>query len=147
MNSIISTKYNLPPETIERRSLDKKEGDYFREVYDFMRVCKIETKQTKNLKYDQKKDKGRKRLRSPLELNEKVPALAERLKKKDAPGVLYKVSTENIPFFNRDRIFTIYKRAKLENGIYLYWLKKNGRKIDGRFLRQELFALNKQFLS
>ena len=29
MNSIISTKYNLPPETIERRSLDKKEVDYF----------------------------------------------------------------------------------------------------------------------
>ena len=112
-----------------------------------MRVCKIETNQTRNLKYDQKKDKGKKRLRSPLELNEKVLALAERLKKKDAPGALYKTSTENILFFNRDRFFTIYKRAKLENGIYLYWLKENGRKISGRFLRQELFALNKQFLS
>ena len=73
--------------------------------------------------------------------------LAEILKKKDAPGSLYKASTENIPFFNRDRIFTIYKRAKLENGIYLYWLEENRRKINGRFLRQELFALNKQFLT
>ena len=48
-------------------------------------------------------------------------------------------------FFNRDRIFTIYKRAKLNNGTYLYWVEEAGKKIDGRFLRQELFAKNKQF--
>ena len=28
--------------------------------------------------------------------------LAEILKKKDAPGCLYKASTDNNPFFNRD---------------------------------------------
>ena len=128
MNSIISTKYNLPPETIEKKSLDKKDGDYFRETYDFMRVCKIDNDQTRNEKYNQKKDKRRKKLRDSLELNEKVLALSERLKKKDAPGILFKASTENIPFFNRNHIFTIYKRVKLENGIYLYWLKENGRK-------------------
>ena len=72
--------------------------------------------------------------------------LAERLKKKDAPGSLYKASTENIPFFNRNRIFTIYKRATLENGIYLYWLEKNRRETSGGFLRQELFVQNDQFL-
>ena len=43
-------------------------------------------------------------------------------------------------------IFTIYKRAKLNNGIYLYWVEENDKKIDGRFSRQELFALNNQFL-
>ena len=48
-------------------------------------------------------------------------------------------------FFNRDRIFTIYKRAKLNNGTYIYWVEEDGKKIDGRFLRQELFAKNKQF--
>ena len=72
--------------------------------------------------------------------------LAERLKKKDAPGNLYKASTDNIPFFNRNQIFTIYKRVKLNNGTYLYWVKENSKKINGRFLRQELFALNNQFL-
>ena len=81
-----------------------------------------------------------------MNLDEKVLVLAERLKKKNAPGNLYKASTDNIPFFNRDRIFTIYKRAKLENGIYLYWLEEEGGKITGRFIRQELFALNNQFL-
>ena len=71
--------------------------------------------------------------------------MAERLRRKDAPGNLYKVSTYNIPFLNRNRIFTIYKRAKLNNGIYLYWVEEEGEKVDGRFLRQEIFALNKQF--
>ena len=72
--------------------------------------------------------------------------LAERLKKKDTPRNLYKASTDNIPFFNRNQIFTIYKRVKLNNGTYLYWFEENSKKINGRFLRQELFALNNQFL-
>ena len=76
-----------------------------------------------------KLDKRKRKLRSPLNLDEKVLVLAERLKKKNAPGNLYKASTDNIPFFNRDRIFTIYKRAKLENGIYLYWLEEEGEKL------------------
>ena len=147
MNNTNSTKYNLPPELVEKKSLDKKNGDYFRDIYDFLRVRKIETNQSRNLKYNLKKDRRKKQLRSPLNLKEKVLVLAERIRKKDAPGSLYKASTENIPFFNRDRIFTIYKRAKLENGIYLYWLTENGRKVAGRFIRQELFTLNNQFLS
>ena len=84
-------------------------------------------------------------MRSPLNLNEKVLVLPERLKKKDVPGNLYKPSTENLPFFNRNRIFTIYKRAKLNNGTYLYWVEENSKKIGVRFLRQELFAINYQF--
>ena len=72
--------------------------------------------------------------------------LAERLRKKDALGRLYKISTENMLFFNRNRIFTIYKRAKLDNGTYLYWLEEDNQKIKGRFLIQELFALNNQFI-
>ena len=84
-------------------------------------------------------------MRSPLNLDKKVLVLAERLKEKDAPGNLYKASTDNMPFLNRNRTFTIYKRAKLGNGIYLYWVEEDGKKINGRFLRQKLFALHKQF--
>ena len=84
-------------------------------------------------------------MRSPLNLSEKVFVLAERLKKKDAPSKLFKALTENMPFLNRSRIFTIYKRAKLNNGSYLYWVEEDGKKIKGRFLRQELFAINNQF--
>ena len=72
--------------------------------------------------------------------------LAERLKKKNPPSKFYKASTDNIPFLNREIMFTIYKRAKLNNGSYLYWVEdENNEKVDGRFSRQELFAINNQF--
>ena len=145
MNETISIKYNLPPETIEKRSLDPNDGKYFQEIYDFIRVRKIENNQKRNDKYDQKIDRRKRTLRSPLNLDEKVLVLAERLEKKDASGNLYKASTDIMPFFNRNRIFTIYKRAKLNNRKFLYWVEENGEKINGRFLRQELFALNNQF--
>ena len=145
MNETISTKYQLAPETIEKRSLNSNDGKYFQEIYDFMSLRKIETNQSRNDRYNEKIDRRKKRLRRPLNIHEKVLVLAERLKKKDAPGNLYKASTENKPFFNRKRIFTIYKRAKLNNGTFLYWIEENGKKIEGRFLRQELFALNNQF--
>ena len=51
---------------------------------------KIENNQMRNYKYNQKIDKRKRTLRSPLNLEEKVLILAERLKKKDAPGNLYK---------------------------------------------------------
>ena len=123
MNETISTKYNLPPETIEKRSLDPTDGKYFQESYDFVRLRNIENSQMRNDKYDQKIDKRKRKLRSPLNLDQKVLVLAERLKKKDAPGNLYKASTDNMPFFNRNRIFTIYKRVKLNNGTFLYWVE------------------------
>ena len=123
MNETISTKYNLPPETIEKRSLDPTDGKYFQEIYDFVRLRNIENSQMRNDKYDQKIDKRKRKLRSPLNLDQKVLVLAERLKKKDAPGNLYKASTDNMQFFNRNRIFTICKRVKLNNGTFLYWVE------------------------
>ena len=84
-------------------------------------------------------------MRSPLNLSEKVFVLAERLKKKDAPSKLFKALTENMLFFNRNRIFNVYKRAKLSNGSYLYWVEEDGKKIKDSFWRQEVFALNQQF--
>ena len=146
MNETISTKYELAPETIEKRSLNPNGGKYFQEIYDFMRLKKIGNNQTRNERYNEKIDKRKRKLRSPLNLDEKVLDLAERLRKKDAPGNLYKASFDNIPFFNRNRIFTIYKKAKLNNGIYLYWVEEDSKKINGRYFREELFALNHQFL-
>ena len=141
----ISTKYNLAPGTIEERSLNPNDGKYFQEIFDFVRLRKIKNNQMRNDKYNQKIDRRKRTLRGPPNLNKKVLVLAERLKKKDPPGNLYKPSTENMPFFNRNRIFTTYKRAKLNNGTYLYWVKEDSKKINGRSLRQELFAINNQF--
>ena len=38
MNEKISTKYQLAPEKIEKRSLNPNNGKYFQEIYDFMRL-------------------------------------------------------------------------------------------------------------
>ena len=51
MNDTISTKYELAPETIEKRSLDSNDSKYFQEIYDFMRLRKIENNQSRNNKY------------------------------------------------------------------------------------------------
>ena len=98
MNETILTKYQLVPQTLEKRSLNANDGIYFQEIYVFMRVKKLENNQVRNDKYDQKTAR-RKRFKGPLNLDEKVLVLAERLKKKDAPGNLHKASTDNIPFF------------------------------------------------
>ena len=38
MNEKISTKYQLAPEKIEKRSLNPNNGKYFQEMYDLMRL-------------------------------------------------------------------------------------------------------------
>ena len=146
MNETISTKYGVSPESVEKNTLDFEDGEFNREMYDFQRIKKVDNNNYRNRKYETKKDKRRKKLRNPLYLDEKVLVLAERLKKKDAPSKFFKASTDNIPFFNREKIFRIYKRAKLDNGSYLYWLEdENNKKVESRFLREELFALRNQF--
>ena len=82
----------------------------------------------RNDKYNQKIDRRKRKLRSPFNLDEKVLILSERLRKKDTPGNLYKASTDNIPFFNRNGIFTIYKRAKLNKAHFYIGLKKTVKK-------------------
>ena len=85
-------------------------------------------------------------MRSPLEIEEKVFLPSERLKKKDALGKFCKSSTENKTFFNRSKIFTIVNRSKINNQGFIYWIKESDKKINGRYLRQELYALNNQFV-
>ena len=48
MNETISRKYELAPETIEKRSLDPNDSKYFQEIYHFMRLRKIESNQSRN---------------------------------------------------------------------------------------------------
>ena len=144
MNKTNSQKYGLPPETIEKKTLS---DNVFREVYDFHRMVRVSRDADRYKRYDVRLDKKQKKqLREPLILGEKVLFLAERLKKKDAPGVLFKRTTENIPFFNRNEIFIVRKYIPIGTS-YNYWISKSGENeiIDKRFLRQELYALKNQF--
>ena len=82
MNKTVSAKYGIARENIEEKSLDPKDGKYFQEVYDFMRLKKIQNNEMRVDKYNQRIDRRKKTLRSPLNIGEKVLVLAERLKKK-----------------------------------------------------------------
>ena len=98
MNETVLTKYQLAPQTIEKRSLNPNDSTYFPEIYDFMRIKKNEINQMRNAKYNQKIDRRKRTLRGPLNLDKKVLVLAERLKKKDAPRNVGKASTDNMLF-------------------------------------------------
>ena len=105
MKKTNSQKYDFLPETIEEKSL---ESEKFREIYDFHRMIKVSRDAERYERHDIRFDKkARRKLCSPLTVGEKVLVLAERLKKKDAWGNLYKSTTENISFFNREEIFIV----------------------------------------
>ena len=88
----------------------------------------------------------RKKLRDELFVGEKVFILAERIKKKAAPGKFYKQSVQNISYFNKDRTFII-RRIRTIDGIKYYWLKdaQNNKNLAKRFQRTEIFALRGNF--
>ena len=141
MNSDNSQKYGYAPNAIEEKAVESKR---FRGIYDFYRL--VEVKQHAE-RYERKvveKDKKlRRKLREALKIGEKVQALAERLKRKDARGNLYKSTVENISFFNREQVSVVRKIVKISNN-YHCWISKEGedKVLDERFMKQELFALN-----
>ena len=145
LNYIKSQKCGYPPEEIKQNTIDNKN---FQEIYDFYRLFKVKSHSERYKRADILMDKkNRKQLRNPLLEEEKVLVLEERLKKKDPPKQLYKATTKNIPYFNRDQVFTIKKVVKNSDHQYNCWVAKEGEKNiqNKRYLRQELFALKSQF--
>ena len=143
MNLTTSQKYSLPPDKIEKKSL---ESENF-QVYDFHRLLKVSRDAERYERHDINFDKkARRKLRSPLIVGEKVLVLAERIRKKNAPGNLYKSTTENISFFNREQVYKVRKVFSREDS-YDYWISKvdSEKIIEQRFLCQELFVLKNQF--
>ena len=145
MNKTKTAKYQIEPENVEKKSL---EDDMFREKFDFYRIEKVGKENKTAKRYMTKKDGNKRKLREPLNIGEKVLVLSERLKKKDAPGRLYKATTQNKSFLNKDKIFIVKKRIKTLNDGWYYWLsKEKSNKINKfTFVRQELYALNEQWI-
>ena len=97
--------------TLKKTSLENYE---FTVLYDFYRLFRVkEAKERIERSWKIRTIKKEKKLRYPFDIDEKVLDLAERLKKKDAPGNLYKIAMENKQAFNRNRIFTLEKRVLL----------------------------------
>ena len=143
MNNTKSVKYGLEPEVVERESL---RNENFKERYDFHRLNQITKASERYKRHDIKIDfKRKKQLREPLLIGERVLILASRLKKKDSPGILYKSTTENKPFFSRKQIYIVRKIVQVSK-TFNYWVsEEGGEQLTGRFFREELFALKNQF--
>lgn len=86
------------------------------------------------------------KLKEPLKVGEKVLALSQQIKKKDAPHNLVNSTTEIISDFHREQLFEVRKIIIISD-INYYWISKEGddKIINKRFLRQELYTLNDQF--
>ena len=98
-----------------------------------VRVSKVADRyERSDIRFDKK---SQKKLHSPLLVSEKVLALAEILREKDTPGNLYKSTTENMSFFNREQIFIVRKVVPRDDP-HDYWISRTeeGEIIDKRFL-------------
>ena len=136
MNKTKTSKYQIEPEYVERKSL---EDDNFREKFDFYRIEKVSKNNERIKRYMIKKDENKRKLRNPLNIGEKGLVLSERIKKKDAPGKLYKPTTQNKSFFNKNKIFIVKKRIKTLSDGWYYWLaEEKSNKINKfRFVRKD----------
>ena len=97
-------------------------------------------------RYNKKKYlRKRKKLRENLNIGERVYVLAERIKKKSAPGKFYKQSVQNISYFSKETVYTIRKK-KMIDGIRYYWFKSLIADLPNHFLRTELLTLRSNFM-
>ena len=145
MNIVLNGKYEISPNDIEKKSLSSEK---FRILFDFHRIEKIKQVNDRLDRYDRKKYSAKRRkLRENLNVGERVLVLAERIKKKSAPGKFYKQSVQNIEYFNKEQVFAIRTKQKIDKITY-YWLKnvKNNKFLIKRFQRKELFASKNNFI-
>ena len=99
MNSDQNEKYDLSPDEIEKKYLS---SERFRTLFNFHRIEKTKLVNDRLDRYNKKKYRAKRRkLRENLTVDEKVLVLAERIRKKSAPGKFYKRSVQNISYFNK----------------------------------------------
>ena len=132
MNIQSSKKYGFSPEEVEKKPL---QSERFRTFYNMHRLEKTHKLNQRQDRYDKKKyDRKRKKLRENLIIGEKVYVLAERIKKKSAPGKFYKQLVQNISYFNKDTVFTTKKKETIDNIMY-YWVKSPLAELNKHFSR------------
>ena len=135
MNNVFKEKYGISPNDIEK-------------FFNFHRIDKIKQVNDRLDKYNRKKYSAKRRKqRENLNAGERVLVLAERIKKKSAPRKFYKQSVQNTEYFNKEQVFGMRNKQKLDKITY-YWLKnvKNNKFLTKRFQRNKLFTLKKNFI-
>ena len=109
MNIQPSKEYGISPDQVESRAF---ESEKFRTLFNMHRIEKTGKLNIRMDRYDRKKYLNkRKKLREDLKIGEKVYLLAERIKKKSAPGKFYNQSVQNISYFNKETVHIIRKKT------------------------------------
>ena len=120
MNNVKSEKYSISPNVIEEKCLSSQR---FRTLFNFERIERSKNVSDRLHKYDGKRYAvKKKKIHNILEIDEKVLALAERIRI-SAPEKFYKQTFQNIPYFNKKAIFTIRKQnidKKMKKNIKIY---------------------------
>ena len=144
MNSIPMAKYGISPNIVEKKSLS---SEAYREWFDIRCKQKISKTGDRCERYENKKYlRKKKQLCVPLEIGEDVLLLSPRLKKKDSPGLFYKSSTDNKPFYNKNNIYVVTNRQNIDKNIF-YWIKnkQNKKKLHFRVIQKEIYTLSGNF--
>ena len=101
MNIKPSKKYGISPEKVENKVLSSEK---FRILFNMHRIDRTSKTRARMDRFDKKKYlRKKKKLGENLDVGEKVYVLAERIKKKSAPGKFYKQSVQNISYFNKKK--------------------------------------------
>ena len=143
MNISLSKKYGFAPERVERESMQSKK---FKTLFNMHRLERSEKASARLDRYDDKiYERKRKKFRERLDVGEIVYVLAGRIKKKSAPGKFYKETVQNISYFNKETVYVVGERKKIDS-INYYWLKSPLIDVKKRLLRSELFVLKDNFI-
>ena len=153
MNRQPTTKYKQVPNDIEKNTLSSKAS---RERLNFSRLEKISREKNRLEKFDKKITREKnsysyiliniKKIRSLLEVGEKVLILAAQLKKKNSLGKFYKSNVDNKSYFHKQETFLIMNKQKIDGKLF-YWLKssRTEKNVKCRFQREEIFAISDNF--
>ena len=98
-----SRKYGIAPNVVESKS---QKDEKCKTLFNMLeRSAKLHNRLDRydDMIYKRK----RKKLREKLNVGERVYVLAERIKKKSAPGKFYKETVQSISYFNKDTIYTV----------------------------------------
>ena len=115
-----SRKYGIAPNVVESKSQKDEKCKTLFNMHRLERSAKLHNRLDRydDMIYKRK----RKKLREKLNVGERVYVLAERIKKKSAPGKFYKETVQSISYFNKDTIYTVRKIKTVDNVDY-YWIK------------------------
>ena len=101
-------------------------------------MVKKSTHDRLNRYYREKYANKKRNLHENLDIGQKILVLAERIKKKSAPGKFYKQTVRKISYFSKKEIFTIRNKKLIKT---YRWVKNSKNNIYSKDFKNTIFLL------